>query len=65
MEQIFNIHVEILNLNFREWKYSRDYSLKRVLITFVSTIVCGRVTLFQLEKYGLVYWKNVREWRKF
>ena len=32
--------------------------LERVLITLLSKIVCG---WFQLEKYGLVYWINVRE----
>ena len=52
---------KLLNLNFKEWKYSQDYSLKMVLNTLVSKIVCGYVTLFQLEKYRLIYWINVRE----
>ena len=59
-ESVFNIHVEIPNLNFKEWKYSQDYRLKRVLITLLSKIVCGRVTLFYL-----VYWISVREWPKY
>ena len=39
-EWVLNIHVEVLNLNFREWKYSQDYNLKKVLITLLSRIVC-------------------------
>ena len=58
-ELVFNIHVEIPNLKFKEWKYSQDYRLKRVLITLLSKIVCGRATLFHL-----VYWVSVREWPK-
>ena len=57
----FNIHVEIMNLNFKELNNSRGYSLKKMLITILSKILCGRVVLFQLEKYRLVYWINVRE----
>ena len=57
----FNIHVEIMNLNFKELNNSRGYSLKKMLITILSKILCGRVALFQLEKYRLVYWINVRE----
>ena len=57
----FNIHVEIMNLNFKELNNSRSYSLKKMLITILSKILCGRVALFQLEKYWLVYWINVRE----
>ena len=57
----FNIHVEIMNLNFKELNNSRGYSLKKMLITILSKILCGRVALFQLEKYWLVYWINVRE----
>ena len=37
----FDIHVEIMNLNFKEWKYCQDYGMKRVLITFLPKIVCG------------------------
>ena len=58
-EWVFNIYVEIPNLNFKEWKYSQDCSLKRVLITFLSKLMCGRVTLFHF-----VYWISVREWSK-
>ena len=56
--------MEILNLNFKKWKYSQDYSLERVVITLLSKIVYG-MSLFQLEKYRLVYWINVREWTKY
>ena len=57
--------MELLNLNFKEWKYFQDCSLKRVLINLPSKIVCGRVTLFQLKKYQLVYLINVRELPKY
>ena len=56
----FNIHVEIPNLNFKEWKYSQDCSLKRVLITLLSKIVCGCVTLFHS-----VCWISIREWPRY
>ena len=59
IEWVFNIQEEIPNLNLKEWKYYQDYSLKRVLITLLSKIVCGCVTLFHL-----VYWISVREWPK-
>ena len=29
-----------IELDFKEWKYSQDYSLKRALITLLSEIVC-------------------------
>ena len=57
--------MELLNSNFKEWKYSQDCSLKKELITLLSKIVCWRVTLFQLEKYQLVFWMNVTEWPKY
>ena len=43
---VFNIHVEILNLNFKEWEYSQDCSLKWVLITLLSKIVCELLLCF-------------------
>ena len=33
--------VKIINLNFKEWKYSQDYSLMRALSTLLSKIVYG------------------------
>ena len=60
MEWVFNIHLEIQNMNFEEWKYSQDYILKKVLITLLSKIVFGCVFLFHL-----VYWISVREWPKY
>ena len=52
------------------WKYWiwiwKNESILRTAAwdTFLSKIVCGCVTLFQLEKYRLVYWINAREWPK-
>ena len=34
---------------------------ERVLITLLYKFECGHITWFQLEKYGIVYWTNVRE----
>ena len=56
----FHIRVELLNLNFKEEKYSPDYSLKKVLITLLSKIVCELSLCFSQKKYRLVYWINVR-----
>ena len=59
-EWIFNIPLEIPNMNFEEWKYSQDKILKKVLITQLSKVFCGCVFLFHL-----VYWISVREWPKY
>ena len=59
-EWIFNIPLEIPNMNFEEWKYSQDKILKKVLITQLSKVFCGYVFLFHL-----VYWISVREWPKY
>ena len=46
-------------------KVFQDSGLKSVLTTLLSKIMWGYVTLFQIEKYQLVYWINVREWHKY
>ena len=46
---------------FQRIKYSQEYSLKKLLVTLLSKILCGCVTLFQVEKHCLVYQINVRE----
>ena len=43
----------------------RTTALKWLLITILSKIECGQVTLLQVEKYWLVYWINVREWPEY
>ena len=61
MEWVFNSHIEIINFEFQRVKIFSGLQLERVLITYLSKIVHGRVSRFQLEKYRLVYWINVRE----
>ena len=46
-------------------KVFSEFQLEKGMITLLSKIVCGRVTLFQIEKYRLVYWMNVRERHKY
>ena len=46
---------------FQRMKVFQDSGLKSVLTTLLSKIMWGYVTLFQIEKYQLVYWINVRE----
>ena len=46
---------------FQRMKVFQGSGLKNVLTFLLSKIMWGYVTLFQIEKYQLVYWINVRE----
>ena len=40
-EWVFNTHMKILNLNFKEWKCSQDYSLKGCWLVFYPNLCVG------------------------
>ena len=41
---VFDTYMEILNLNFKEWKYSENYNMKKCWLLFLSKTVSGRVS---------------------